>query len=789
MKSIKKTSLLLGFLSLIVLFGFAKQEKVLQIFRNGEIVQEYAVDDIDYIEINDLIQAPTEVNASVANDQITIRWNAVEGATYNVYRSPDNVNFTLLASKLTETSYTDTKPLSGTNFYRVKAVVGDVESGYTTSAAATLAKPELENGIYLGITGFNQTTYDYPVLQLAESSVDGFYNFIDGLTMKNGTLLYYSVDQALNAMQTTELPADISSAAIVTFTDGLDQGSMMKDVPYDDDMEYLDALHNRIKNETVSGQPITAFSIGIRGKDVADIDMFRTNLEKLASSPANATEVSSMSEVNEKFKEIAEKLSESNYVQTINLKMPGVSNGTLVRFTFDNVNSAENSQLYIEGKFNLKERSLEEVRYVGLTSTSGTTIKGKVEDIFVNFTFEGVHTDNNVLIKSEFTDEWTFITSNSSWQINSEFDKTENSDIVTERSSAVVMLVLDCSSSLADDFVRAQTNAKDFISTLYQAVGGTENNGEEETIYSTTPKDLTLSVWKDGTRYYLTPEQFKTANLNGAIIEGLMVIFGGEQFIIALHDIHDAAHSRIGIDWSKKLYGDLFPTETQGKIISMRWSDINTALESFRGDRITNPTYTAATYYDYNYYYNCLTGTGGSLTYTSKLPYIRPCKSDFDGHPIIWEEPDNLKLSVIIGGERVFLNYHEYNDRKDEIETVEGVLLIADGEKFIVKMEDEQNDPISDVDTAKLFYGHLMPTYKQGQIITVFWGYLNNALESFGGKRFSRYTYTTDTILTTYDYYTNVIDGDRGSLREVKKNDYTTYVRGVITLETYEQAD
>lgn len=626
MKAIKKTSIIFSLLSLIAFFAFAKQEKVLQIFRNGEVIQEYAVNDIDYIEVNDLIPAPDDVNASVSNDQITIKWNPVEGATYNIYRSPDNVNFTLLASKLTETTYTDTKPLRGSNFYRVKAVVGDVESGYTSSAAATLTSSELDNGIYLGITGFNQSIYDYPVLQLSESSVDGFRNFIDGLTMKNGTLLYYSVDQALNTMQATELPSDITTAAIVTFTDGLDQGSFMMDgVSYNDEMEYLNALNHRIKNETVSGQPITAYSIGIRGKDVSDINMFRTNLAKLASSTDNATEVTSMAEVNAKFKEIAEKLSQSNYVQTINLKMPGLSNGTRVRFTFDNVNAANKSQIYIEGKFNLKDKSLEEVQYVGLTSTSGTTVKGIVDGIFVNFTFDGVHTDNNVLIKSEFTDEWTYIASNNTWQINSEFDKTENSDIVTERSSAVIMLVLDCSSSLADDFVKAQTNAKDFISTLYLAVGGTENPGEqEETIYSTKPMDLSVAIWKDNTRYYLTPEQYKNANLNDAIIEGLTIVSGGESFILALKNVQTGLIDNYTT--ARMLYYDIMPTTAQGLIISARWSDINAALKTYGGNSLENePYYTKGTVRQSDRIYtNTILGSGGSLcSKYSNAPYIR----------------------------------------------------------------------------------------------------------------------------------------------------------------------
>lgn len=539
------------------------------------------------------------------------------------------MNFTLLASNIKETTYTDTKPLRGSNFYRVKAVVGDVESGYTSSAAATLTSSDLDNGIYLGITGFNQSNYDYPILQLNESSVDGFRNFIDGLTMKNGTLLYYSVDQAIDAMQATELPSDISTAAIITFTDGLDQGSMMKDVPYEDDMAYLDALNHRIKNETVSGQPITAFSIGIRGKDVGDIAMFRANLEKLASSPENATEVASMSEINTKFQEIAAQLSQSNYIQTINLKMPGVSNGTIVRFTFDNVNSADKSNLYIEGTFNLKERSLENVRYVGLSSTSGSTIKGTVDGIFVNFKFDGVHTNSNVLIKSEFTDEWTFITSNSSWQINSEFDKTENSDIVTGRSSAVIMLVLDCSSSLADDFVKTQSNAKDFINTLFQAVGGAENPGEnEETIYSTTPIDLSVAVWKDGTRYYLMEDQYKKANLSNAIIEGLTVLSNMGNFIISPELVQSGSIPKTS---AMTYYEDLLPDKDQATVISARYVDINNMLSS-----LSWPTFSLSSGYrymtktaynsNYNYeiyLYNC---TGGNLDYDVS-GYIRGVKT------------------------------------------------------------------------------------------------------------------------------------------------------------------
>lgn len=793
MKQIRKSQIIFAILSLIALFAFAKQEKVIQIFRNGEIIQEYSVDDIDYIEVNDLIPAPDDVNASVTNDQITITWNPVEGGTYNIYRSPDNVNFTLLASKLTETTYTDTKPLRGSNFYRVKAVVGDVESGYTSSAAATLTSPDLDNGIYLGITGFNQALYEYPVLQLAESSVDGFRNFVDGLTMKNGTLLYYSVDQALNAMQSTELPADISTAAIVTFTDGLDQGSMMMDVPYDDDMAYLDAVNRRIKNETVSGQPITAYSIGIRGKDVSDINMFSTNLAKLASSTDNATEVTSMAEVNAKFKEIAEQLSKSNYIQTINLKMPGLSNGTRVRFTFDNVNAANKSQIYIEGKFNLKDKSLEEVQYVGLISTSGTTVKGTVDGIFVNFTFDGVHTENNVLIKSEFTDEWTFIASNSSWQINSEFDKTENSDIVTERSSAVIMLVLDCSSSLADDFLKAQNNAKDFISTLYQAVGGTENPEEpEETIYSKTPIDLSIAVWKNDTRYYLTLEQYQNANLANATVEGLTVLSNLGNFIISPKLIQS---TKVTKSSAMTYYEGLLPDKNQASVISARHIDINNRLSSLGWETFSYASsdyYMTRTKYDdtYNYQIHLNRYTGGNLAsdntshYNDVWGYIRGVAPIETENVIAWNDPDDLKLSAVKDGKRFLIsNKDEDLTQYDEIE---GLFVAVGNTRFIIKLHNEQSGRITKTSAIEL-YNDILPTVTEARVISLKYADINSALKYWGGDAFgmgsSDFYMTKTPYDSTYNFqiYLNMYKGGNlASDNNSNYNDSYGYIRGII---------
>ena len=647
------------------------------------------------------------------------------------------------------------------------------------------------SGIYLGIMGFNQQLYSYPVSELTAESKTGFESFIDDLATKNGTLLYYSVDKTITTMQSIPLPSDISTVAIVTFTDGLDQGSIMMNSSYSDNAEYLNALNYRIMNETVSGQPITAYSIGLRGQDVADVSTFQDNLRKLASKDEYATEVTSMAEVNEKFKEIAEKLSTSNYVQTITLKMPGLPNGTLVRFTFDNVNSADLSELYIEGTFNLSTYSLENVRYKGLESTSGTEIKGIVDGIFVSFTFEGVHAESNKLIDNQFTDEWTYVASSGVWQINSEFDKTENSDIITERSSAAIMLVLDCSSSLGDDFPKAQSNAKDFINTLNEAVNGDDGPGEnpDATLYSTTPKDLTLAIWKDGTRYYLTKEEYDKANLSDAVIEGVTVVSGGESFIVSLEDIQTDAISNV--DLAMDMYGDILPTANQGKIISAKWTDVNEAIEAFGGTKFRSYSntssyyYTSSTMYSSGDFTNCIRRGGGSLLTSVYDPYIRGVKATNYTSAIYWTDPNDLKLSVLINGNREFLDEQEYNERKGEIDTVEGVAVIAGGEKFAVYLTDAQTDAISEVEVAMDMYGDILPTANQGKIISAKWTDINEAIQAFGGTKFKSYNssnyfyYTSSTAYSSGDF-TNCIRKYGGSL---VTSVYNPYIRGVTNIQ------
>ena len=52
------------------------------------------------------------------------------------------------------------------------------------------------------------------------------------------------------------------------------------------------------------------------------------------------------------------------------------------------------------------------------------------------------------------------------WQKNSEFTPSNNTEVVEEFRSALIVLVLDCSSSLNADFVNMKSAANSFIETL-----------------------------------------------------------------------------------------------------------------------------------------------------------------------------------------------------------------------------------------------------------------------------------------------------------------------------------
>ena len=319
---------------------------------------------------------------------------------------------------------------------------------------------------YAGIVGFNDELYMKDIGILTDSTANIYKSFVNSLSLKDGTLLYYAVDNGLDMLDNANIVTPLKNVSLITFTDGLDQGSLMMTDEYSSSSEYLNAMSNRIASPTVGGLPVNAFSVGLRGKDVTNVSLFKQNIERLASSPDNAFEVSTINELREKLKAIADQIISVSNWQTVSLKMPGIDSGTLVRFTFDG-NTAEDSQLYIEGTFNLKDRSLHDVSYHGLKATSGATVQGTQNGIFVTYTFTGLRLEaGSGLVPVSSIQHYYCLPSSSSWQKNSEFNTANNTQTNVSHSGAVIFLLLDCSSSLGSDFSKMKQYANEFVDLI-----------------------------------------------------------------------------------------------------------------------------------------------------------------------------------------------------------------------------------------------------------------------------------------------------------------------------------
>ena len=297
MKALKLIALpLLFVLTGIVSTPTSAQERTFEIYQNGTVLYSVPIASIDSIKINKVLAAPSTLNAVVEEENVVLTWTTVTGATsYEVFRSPDNVIYTSIATDVTGTTYTDATPLTGLNYYKVRAQNDDLTSDMSAaSAPVSFGGSAIETGLYMGIIGFNQELKTKEISILAPNTKSTFTGFVTGMSPQNGTLLYYAVDNAIDRLAAAVLPDDLVNVSIVTFTDGLDQGSVMMSPQYSSDNEYLAAVNERIENVKIQGLPITAYSIGLKGNDVTDEAQFMANLESLASSPENAAEVNSM---------------------------------------------------------------------------------------------------------------------------------------------------------------------------------------------------------------------------------------------------------------------------------------------------------------------------------------------------------------------------------------------------------------------------------------------------------------------------------------------------------------
>ena len=345
---------------------------------------------------------------------------------------------------------------------------------------------EDDNGIFMGIISFNDELNNLPITALNQYTEPMFTDFVDNMEMANATLLYYAVDQAITTLAKPEYPDNLTKAMIVTFTDGLDQGSLAMAPEHLTSRNYVQYLSDRISSTKIQDIPLEAYTIGLKSADVMDDELFEENLMALASDSTKSHSVTDIEGVQEELTKIYEELDRQTSQRVISVTVPMMSHGDKYRFTLDGTTSAdkvEESELWIEGVFSITDFSLNDIVYHGLTSASGEKITAERGGVYITFTFYDCRDEDGEILEIEKNaiDQWTYIASRDVWQHNVENDKDGKINIEDIHTSAAIMFVLDCSGSLGDLFPLLKQTANSFINRLAGGNGDATGIGNVDT--------------------------------------------------------------------------------------------------------------------------------------------------------------------------------------------------------------------------------------------------------------------------------------------------------------------
>ncbi|VBB05553.1 fibronectin type iii [Lucifera butyrica] len=158
-------------------------------------IDEFRVSNVARWTSNFAATAPTNLTAIAGDAQVTLSWDAVDGATsYNVKRAATSGGpYTTVASNVTTTSYVDNTVTNGTTYYYVVTVVDSNgnESANSNEASATPIAPS-GHGL-LRITMLDSSEREY---ELSDNEINKFIEWCNR-TVGTGNA-YYSFDKTYN---------------------------------------------------------------------------------------------------------------------------------------------------------------------------------------------------------------------------------------------------------------------------------------------------------------------------------------------------------------------------------------------------------------------------------------------------------------------------------------------------------------------------------------------------------------------------------------------------------------
>ncbi|MBQ4018702.1 MAG: VWA domain-containing protein [Paludibacteraceae bacterium] len=193
----------------------------------------------------------------------------------------------------------------------------DVKNSAKSFIDVMLASSNSGN-IHIGIIGFSsvQQTQKRDLQPLTYRSAEDMKTFIENFRQGNGTALYRSFDDAFDmTVEYAEGLKKFSNAAIVAFTDGLDNGSINPQKKIGSREDYYRYITTDVLPRTIKGIPFESYTIFVPGgadvKEKVVENKIVNQLQTMAKQEGHYCRVNNTSLLDNQFRDIARRLIES----------------------------------------------------------------------------------------------------------------------------------------------------------------------------------------------------------------------------------------------------------------------------------------------------------------------------------------------------------------------------------------------------------------------------------------------------------------------------------------------
>lgn len=190
----------------------------------------------------------------------------------------------------------------------------DVKNSAKSFIDVMLASSSSGN-IHIGIIGFStiQQTQTLGLQSLNATSAEEMKNFVDNFSQGNGTAFYRSFDDAFDMTESYAHTLEkFSGAAIIAFTDGLDNGSINHKKKIGSRESYFRYITTDVLPKSINGVPFLSYTIFVPGgadvKDAAVENKIKSELKTMAKQDDHFFLVSNTSQLDNQFRAIARSL-------------------------------------------------------------------------------------------------------------------------------------------------------------------------------------------------------------------------------------------------------------------------------------------------------------------------------------------------------------------------------------------------------------------------------------------------------------------------------------------------